>query len=249
MSLGISQNKTALAAGLTASFLGVGGTAPLVYSVRQGGAGGTIDSSTGVYTAPVVVPSDPRYVFDTIQVKDSLGAIATAKILVASVLMLVCDIIQSQMALANGRVYLWDQKINQPTDSEIYVAVAEISCKPFGNTNSHDGSGSGLNSVQSVNMYSQLQIDIISRGPGARDRKAEVLMALNSDYSQQQQEANSFNIGQLPPNSQFVNLSSQDGADIPYRYTIGVAIQYFVTKIQPVGYFDDFDPVEVTTEA
>lgn len=249
MSIALTQTLTALGPNLTASFLATGGTPAYVYSVRSGGAGGTIDSASGLYTAPSIVNSDPSLLYDTIQVKDSSGAIAMSKILVGSPLLLFCEIIQMELGLATGRVYLWDQKIFQPDDFDLYIAVSVMTCKPFGNSIEFDGSGSGLNAVQSVNMMATLDLDIISRGPSARDRKEEVIMALNSVYSEQQQEVNSFFIGRIPAGSQFLNLSQIDGAAIPYRFKIPVNIQYFVKKIQPVNYFDTFQDVDLATDA
>lgn len=237
MSLALTQTLTALAAGLTASFQGVGGTAPYAYSVRANGASGVIDASTGIYQAPAVVPSAPAKLYDVIQVLDADGATATSQILVGTPLLLFCEVIQQEMGLANGRVYLWDQKIMQPTDSGLYIAVSVLRPKPFANTNKFNADGT---STQSVNMYADLQVDIISRGPEARDRKEELILALNSNYAQSQQEINSFYIGKLPPGAQFLNLSNIDGAAIPYRYAIGVSIQYFVTKVKAVPYFDTF---------
>ena len=114
MSLALAQSKTALAINLTASFLASGGSSPYAYSVLPGGAGGAIDSSTGLYTAPAVVPSDPSLLYDTIQVTDSLAATASAQILVGTPLLLFCEILQRQLGLANGRVFIWDQKIFNP---------------------------------------------------------------------------------------------------------------------------------------
>lgn len=251
MSLALTQTKTALGVNLQASFLGTGGTAPYVYSVRPNGAGGSINSSTGLYTAPAVVNAgkfdQPTNMYDLIQVVDNVGALATSQILVGNPLLLFCEIIQRCLGLANGRVYLWDQKLMQPTDAGLYVAVSVLSCKPFGNINSPDGSGGGLNSQQFVNMYAQLQIDVTSRDFEARDRKEEVILALNSTYANQQQEANSFYIGKLPPGSQFVNLSSPDGAAIPYRFNIAVAMQYFFVKTVVDPYFDTFPTTQVVT--
>lgn len=251
----LSQSLTAIGVGLTSSFLASGGTAPYTYSVRnvQPGAGGTINSSTGLYTAPPVVNggnyNQPTQLYDTIQAMDSVGAIATAKILVGTPLLLFCEIIQNQMNLPPGRVYLWDQKIFQPTDSGLYVAVKVLTCKPFGNTNTYDGSGSNSNGKQSVNMYAQLELDVISRDYEARDRKEEVLMALRSNYSQTQQLANSFYVGKIPPGSQFINLSEPDGAAIPYRFNISVAIQYFVSKTVPVPYYTEFETPQINTDS
>jgi hypothetical protein len=246
--LALTQSITALAVNLTSSFLATGGTPPYTYSVVPGGAGGSINSSSGLYTAPAVVNSNPNQLYDTVRVTDSASATANAQILVGTPLLLLCDILQSELWLAQGRVYLWDQKIMQPTDAGLYVAVSVPSCKPFANTTQPDGSGSGLNSVQVVNMLATVDIDIISRGPDARDRKEELILALNSVYAQSQQEINSFLIGKLPAGSRFLNLSEIDGAAIPYRYKISINMQYAVTKIKPVSYYDTFAAAQVTTD-
>ena len=247
MSLSIHQSKTALAPGFTAFFLGVGGLEPYVYSVLPGGAGGTIDPASGLYTAPVVVNPDPKKSNDIIQVIDLLGATASAPILVTTPIGLVCEIIEREMGLSSGRVYFWDQKIFQPTDSDLFVAVSTLRCKPFANSIFYDGASVGLNAVQSVNMLGQLSIDVISRGPAARDRKEEILLALGSSYAQSQQEMNNFFIGKIPPGGQFVNLSNLDGSAIPYRFNIAINIQYMMRKLKPVQYYDTFSNVEVTT--
>lgn len=246
MSLTISQSLTAVGPNITSSFLADGGTGPYVYSVLMGGAGGTIDVMTGVYTAPPSVPSNPSLQFDTIQVMDSAANMATAQILVGNSFTLLLDVIQTYMGLPNDHCYMWDQKIFQPTDSNPYVVLSIMSCKPFGNTNYSDTSGSGLISQQSINMSANVSIDILSRGPAARDRKEEILLALNSNYALSQQYANSFYIAKL--SSQFTNLSNIDGAAIPYRYSISVAIQYFFIKTNAVPYYDTFSAVTVTTE-
>lgn len=233
MSLTLTQTYTAVGPNITSSFLASGGTAPYVYSVVPGGAGGTIDSSTGIYTAPSSVNVDPSLTSDTIQVTDSLAATATAQIFITTAFGLLTDIIQKYMGLDSKHIFWWDQKTFQPTDSGLYVILSEMSCKPFSNISDYDSSG---NSVQIVNMSSTVGIDIISRGPAARDQKGLIIAALNSVYSQQQQTANSFYVALL--STAFTNLSNIDGAAIPYRYNISVALQYFVKRVSAVGYYD-----------
>lgn len=245
MSISVIQNATAVSPGISTAFLGIGGTGPYTYTVLPGGAGGTIDSS-GIYTAPSSLPQTPSTSIDTIRVVDSLGAVASGTILVGSALELLCDILQNQLGLAPGRVYLWDQKINMPTDNGLYIAVSVPMCKPFGNNISYLSS-SGLNSNGVVNMMATVDIDIISRGPAARDEKEQVLIALMSVYSEQQQEANSFHIARLPVSGKFINLSQIDGAAIPYRYKISFNMTYGVTKLKPVPYFSDFRQPSVVT--
>src|SRR5580698_8318750 len=186
MSISINQNFTACAGGVNfVQFGASGGVAPYSFVIIPGGAGGSINSATGFYTAPLLPSSSPNGAYDTIQVTDSVSATATAQILVAYPVGLVCDIIQTQMGLANGRVYEWDQKIFQPTDYDLYIVVSIPSCRPFGNVSSPVASnGSQVN--QFVSMYARVDFDIISRGPAARDQKELVVLALNSIYSQQQ---------------------------------------------------------------
>ncbi len=235
MSLVITPTLTAVGPGITSSIGVSGGTSPYAFQVRTGGAGGSINSS-GVYTAPAAVPVLAAQQYDTIIVTDSVGAVGTAQILVGDALLLFCDVIQQGLGLAPGRVYIWDQKIFEPSDNGLFVVVSVVSCKAFGNDNSHIGSSGGVNSSQSVNMAAMLQVEIMSRDNSARMQKEAVLLALNSDYAEQQMNANSFFIGKLPPGAQFTNLSSPDGAAIPYRFIISVMLQYFYTKSQAVGY-------------
>lgn len=249
MTLSLSQTLKAIGSGRTSSFLGVGGTAPYGYAVLAGGAGGTIDPTTGVYVAPAVASSNVLQAIDTIQVTDAAAATATATILVGTPLLLFCDILQRELGLADGRVYLWDQKLMQPKDAGLYVAVTVGRCKPFGNNNRAASGGGGLDDEAYVAMHATLDVDVISRGPDARDRKEEVLLALASTYSQQQQEANSFYVATLPVGQQFINLSQVDGAAIPYRYRISVAMQYAATRTKAAPYFDNnFDATVETIE-
>lgn len=236
----VDPSSAALAVGVTKPFSGSGGTAPYTYAVLAGGAGGTIDSD-GIYTAPAMVDDDPKKGYDTIQVTDSLAATAIAQVLVCTPIQLICDILRREMGLSSDRVYLWDQKINEPTDKGIFIAVGVLLSKPFGNTSIQEESGGDV--IQSVNVCDTLTIDIISQGPAARNRKEEILMALQSVYAQQQMELNSFGIARLQSN--FVNLSQLDGTAIPYRFSISINIQYFVKKTKSVPYFDDFDQPEV----
>ncbi len=247
MTLVLLQTVSAIGIGTPANFQAVGGSVPYVYSVVPGGAGGSIDSVTGNYTTPQVVNPSPAKSFDTILVTDNLGATATAQILVTTPMGLFCEIIQNQMGLADGRVYFWDQKLFQPKDYDLYVAVSVASSRPFGNVNRQ--SASGTDSEQYISVCDILDVDIISRGPSARDRKAEILLALNSNYAEQQQNFNSFFIGKLPMGQRFTNLSNVDGAAIPYRFRISVAIQYAYAKVTPIEYFDkNFFPIEVVVD-
>lgn len=237
MSIQLTQSATAISVGINAWFLAVGGVEPYVYSVLPGGADGSIVAATGEYYPFIVPPTNPALNVDTIRVTDAVGATADAQILIGDALLLFCEIIQRQMGLPPGRVYLWDQKLFQPTDNDLYIAVSVPSCKPFGNVNRPEENGN-LRSDQFVTMQARVDIDIISRGPAARDRKEEIILALASTYCQQQQTSNSFYVSRL--SHSFLNLSHVDGAAIPYRYKISVNMMYAYSKMRQIQYFDDF---------
>lgn len=251
MSLTVKQSAYAVAPLVPASFAGSGGAAPYLYEIVAGGAGGTINPATGVFTAPSSWSLNPAQRFTTVRVTDYDGAIATARILVGSPLMLLCDIVQRELGLADGRVYLWDQKIMQPTDAGLYVAVAMVSANPIGSSNRFNGDTN--KSEQFVTMQGVVDIDLISRDASARDRKEALILAFDSDYSRQMQDANSFYIGKL--STRFQNLSEVDGGAIPYRYKATVKIQYVYTKNQEAQYFDTFttqgtvEPIDETFES
>lgn len=235
MSFAILQNASAIAMGVPTAFAGTGGTAPYTYAVLPGGAGGSI-SSGGVYTAPRVLG------IDTIRVKDSAGQTLTTTISVLSPLQLICDIIAKELGLSSEQVFIYNQKWTIPNDERLYVAVGILTDKPFGNTNRSTGDAQ----VQSVNVHSNISIDIMSRSTQALDRKEEIIMALASQYAESQQALNSFQIGKI--SSSFVNLSEIDGAAIPYRFSISVGLQYFITKTRSVSYFDTFPGPDFLTE-
>lgn len=238
MSLQLLQNTSAMAPNLTAPFSATGGVPAYTWSVLPGGAGGAI-SSSGLYTSP------STYGIDTIQVTDASSSVATATMLVGTYFQLVCDIIQTSLGLSPGRVYVYNQKIPEPQDSALYIVVSILSCKQFSSTNQWDGSGSGLNSNQSVNMQAMLSLDIKSRSTQARDMKELVVMALNSIYSEQQQEFNSFRVFNVSPNIQ--DLSELDGMAIPYHFNITCNIQYFISNITAAPYFSSFGTPTVAT--
>ncbi len=220
-------------------FGALNGVPPYTYQVMPGGAGGTINGS-GLYTAPASGG------IDTVKVTDAALVVAQSTVNVVTPIQLVCKIIRTEMDLDNDQVYLWDQKINIPEDSKLYVAVGVLSVTPF-SSNTGTADSAGLFEVQTSNWLATLSIDILSRGPEARDRKEEIILALGSFYAQSLQEQNSFYIARI--STGFVNLSQDDGAAIPYRFNISVNIQYSVTKTKETPYYDTFEDPEVTTEA
>lgn len=237
MTLSLSQSAFAVGINVPASFLGVGGVEPYTYAVIGAGAGGSINSSTGAYTAPAMVPTDPSTQFDTIQVTDSAATTATAQILVGDALLLLCDVIQRGMGLDSTRIWIWDQKIFLPTDFGLFVTVAEMEPKVVANVNSSPTGGATQN--QYVTFISRIEVNLISRDTSARLRKGQFIASLNTAYAEQQQKSNSFQISKIPKS--LTNVSVQDGAAIPYRYSAWFNLQYSEPASSAQDYFTDFN--------
>jgi hypothetical protein len=235
----LGATTQALAPGRSSSFLALGGVEPYVYAVLPGGAGGTINANTGVYTAPLATTGA-----DVIEATDANNLTAQLQTLVCTPLELICEVIWRELGLGQDRVILWDQKFNLPKDSGLVCAVKFLRGNPFGNTKRFDANG---NLTQALNMKADIDINIMSRGPEARERKEEVLLALASQYAQTQQEINGFSIAKLP--SSFIDLSEVDGAAIPYRFVLTISIQYLYQKTKAVDYFDTFQDPTVQVEA
>lgn len=235
MSLSLLSNYNYLAYGISIPLQADGGTGPYVFSVVNGSSGGSV-SSEGIYTSGFTAG------FDVVQVQDASGDLAFFKVYTGTVFHLLADIIQKQMGLKSGRVYLFDQKIFMPTDDDLFVAISVLRCNTFGSKSQFDPDVN--KEVISCNFYADAQIDVISRSTEALLRKEEVVMALTSQYSERQQQLNAFHIGRLPTN--FVNLSNVDGAAIPYRFSITCGLQYSTKKIEVGDYFDTFESPELT---
>jgi hypothetical protein len=90
-----------------------------------------------------------------------------------------------------------------------------------------------------------IQIDIFSRNDEARQRRYEILSALTSFYSQQQQEKYQFKIYNIP--HRLINTSRAEGGATIYRYTITVSTQYSKEWTREIDYFETF-PTQITEQ-
>lgn len=244
MTLTLAQTASAVAPNCFSVFGASGGTSPYTYAAS--GAGGSVDPSSGLYHAPPSVPQAAGFAVETVTVTDALGATATATLTVGGALILLCDILQTTLGLATGRVYLWDQKLMQPTDTGLYVAVSVVSERLIGVSTRFNPATGSLD--QYAAAAALIDIDLLSRDASARDLRQAAVLALSSTYAQQQMAANSFTVGSVPA-QRLMNLSNPDGSAIPYRFKITAQMQYaYSQSTQATGYYDNFPGVPVTTD-
>lgn len=247
MSLQLLQTKTAIGLGNTASFLGTGGVEPYVYSVvLPNGQGGSVDPTTGLYSSPPWSDYNPTpsNATDTVMVTDANNDTATAKILVGPPLILLLDIISTVMKLPHGRCVLYDQKIFQTKHPGLFVSLGIGTVKVFANSYQYNPVTDAYDNF--VNCMATLDLHIISVDTSAVFQKEAVLASLMSPYSIQQQNANAFSIGRIPPGGQFNDLSEIDGPAIPYHFHIPINMQYAVPISFATDVFTEFQDVAVT---
>jgi len=242
-SLSLIQTYTAVRnIGLSVPFGATGGTAPYMFAVAPGGAGGTIGSSSGLYVSPIGSTG-----IDVITVTDASASSVSGSILVGTPIELVCDIVRNQLALANDQVWLWQQKVNIPSDSRSYVVVGIQSNKFFGNKPDYQGGSASFVAVQSVNVQQKLTLDIFSRSLAPSTGIELIELALASPYAEQQMELNSFFVA--PLSESVINIGVIDGAAIPYHFQMRANLQFASTLQSSPSYFSSFSSPTVVVES
>lgn len=154
----------------------------------------------------------------------------------------IVDIIKTKMALPDDQVFIRDQnKLIFPKNS-LYIVVGMIDSQVLSVVNTTSPTYDGMEEVIQVVMRENIQIDILSRSTEALYRRAEVLLALRSEYSEQQQEEYQFSIFANP--SSFVNTSSAEGGSYINRFTITIACHTMTRSdnalVAPYDYYNDF---------
>lgn len=158
----------------------------------------------------------------------------------------ICKILQNSLNLADSQIWIYNQKRDIPNDFGIYFVVSYTGQKIIGNTRREIPTPNGLVEYQSVHNLANFAVDLFSRGSGILDMRDKAIMALNSTYSQQIQEAHGF---QIARNSFSVtNTSEIEGVAELNRYTIAFNVTYMSETSKSIDYYDTFTK-EVITEA
>lgn len=165
---------------------------------------------------------------------------------------IIIDILKQEMGLENERIWVRDQNRKIGYDTGIYVTagmVDETILSAIKYTEEYEippippatDPTIGLRQVTQVVSRENVQIDIFSRDNSAILRRWEIVAAMNSYYSSQKQEENTFKIFRTPSN--FVNTSGAEGGSNINRYSIVMACHVWYNKTNELptyDYYDDF---------
>lgn len=159
----------------------------------------------------------------------------------------IADIIEKELELKptpptstdpdKRRVFIYNQNFTLPSYDHMLIVVSETPGRVIGSQSRFDDVND--KEIQEVVMQKEIGIDILSRNSEARNRKEEVLMALQSIYSQQKQEENGMKI--FGYSMSFVDVSEAEGAGQINRYRASIFLHVRYIKEKDVDYFATFD--------
>lgn len=150
----------------------------------------------------------------------------------------IVDIIRTEMGLNQQNIWIHSQNRKIPPQSqELYVTVGCVDFLPISSKSRYDSETD--DEIQTVYGRASVQIDILSRSLEARQRRAELLMALNSFYSKEIQDKHQFRIFELPQT--FTNTSGLEGGSEINRFSLIIRAMISQDKIKSTSYYDTFN--------
>lgn len=173
---------------------------------------------------------------------------------------IIIDILQTEMGLAdtytNGIpvIAIGSQNFNLGHVKDIQIIVSSVDMQILSNKNSGDVSNIDLTSdpkvygveTQTILARENIQIDLFSKDNTARQRRFEILMALQSMYAREQQEK--YQIKIFPKPISMINSTVAEGGSQLNRFTVVVACNTWYEKTKNISeYYDTFE-IQVDNE-
>ncbi len=161
----------------------------------------------------------------------------------------IANILQTELELEDGQISLLNEKWDIPELPGLYIVVGTISGKSIGNKTYIETLNEGtpditVNEVQISTWHELIQIDLMSFDGSARERQAEIGMALNSFYSQGKQDENSMSIARI--STDMLPISDFEDTKILNRFVTTIAVTSLKTKVKVMtDYYDQFQTPEV----
>lgn len=159
---------------------------------------------------------------------------------------IIADIIQHEMELEDSQIWIYNQDFVLGKDPGLYIIVEFKDSYIISNNNyfedNPDEEEGGIIEIQESVSCESLRIMVISKDSTSRERKHEVPLALQSIYSEQQQEYYNFKIHRIPFN--FINTSLAEGPAMLTRFDLGIKVNVWHRKTKTAltsgTYFNKF---------
>ncbi len=142
------------------------------------------------------------------------------------------------MELDDGQIYIYNQDYKIPNTKGLFVIVSFLGSQPHSIRDNiiEDVNGSLLEEIN-MNSITQFQIDIQSKDSSARLRNEEIIVALNSNISQQAQELHKFKIARMP--SAFNDTSITEQPAMYNKFSITINVYTWKKNLKTVDYYND----------
>lgn len=152
---------------------------------------------------------------------------------------ILAGIVQRELDLPDGRVFIYNQKYTLPTDERLFVDVAFLSSRPFASSTRYENDEQNrLVEVQYQCVQESYTVNLFSKNEEAMRRNHEVVFAFHGTFAQQQAEKYSFKFGFIP--SSFVDSSAAEAAARLNRYSLTFNILRSYSRSRVIEYFDHF---------
>lgn len=151
------------------------------------------------------------------------------------------DILKNCMSLNDNQIWIYNQDFKIPETSGLFVLLQYNSSQNYSSTNEFVPAPEGTDTAEeNISMLTKedYTINVISKNDEARQRKEEVILSLNSNYSQNQQGLYQFQIARL--SNSFVNVSELEGAGMLNRFAINISLLAHYNKTIDTVFYDDF---------
>ena len=145
------------------------------------------------------------------------------------------------MGLTDEQIYIYNQDFKIPETSGLFVVLQRNLATPYSVTNrfvpADEGAEGAQENIGSLRKEGYT-INVMSKNDEARLREYEISLALNSNFSKDQQGLYQFQIAKV--NGGSVNVSELEGAGMLNRFAINISLLAHYSKTVDTTYYDDF---------
>ena len=161
-------------------------------------------------------------------------------------LVLLCGLIQNDLALTDGHVFIFNQKVDPKVlkDPGVFVCAQYLGTKTVGQNPTYRFDGVQYWEDRATNISQLVQLDVFSRNTDAMTAYIQVMACLNGQTGNEMQQSSAMSIQRNPDVN---NLSDPDGEAIPYRFVITMRVSRLWTQSVPALWYDHgFVPSVIT---
>ena len=148
------------------------------------------------------------------------------------------NLIREELSLAADQVVVYNQAWAIPPDERMYVVVEFRNGEPYAQSKTYRPTDTDLISVQTQNVREDYTIRLYCSGPESRQRKQEILFALNSDRAERYMELYNFKFANLPVS--FQDVSAVEATARLNRYDLDFNLLVSYKQERSTLYYDTF---------